>query len=133
MIESQIAMLTELAARDGHIDDKETALILRIGRAHGLSDEQIEALIKNPVVIEWEKLTIDDRFEMMHNVVSLMKADGEIFDEEISYCMDVTKRLGFPLEAVMELYPIIHNNVRLPNEVSRLKRKYQDYLNKKGS
>ncbi len=131
MIKSQIALLTELAGRDGHIDEKETDLILRIGTAHGLSEDEVRELIASPVAIEWDGLSLEDRFEMLHNVVKLMKADGEIFDEEISYCMDVAHRLGFPLEAVMELYPILHANLRLPNEVSRVKNKYMTYLRKK--
>lgn len=128
MIKAQIALLTELAGRDGHIDERETELIMRIGTAHGLSREEIADLIQTPVAIEWDNLSLEDRFEMLHNVVALMKADNEIFDEEIRYCMDVATKLGFPLEAIMELYPILHSNLRLPSEVSRVKMKYMKYL-----
>jgi uncharacterized tellurite resistance protein B-like protein len=132
MIETQISILTELAGRDGHIDEKETALIQRIGQAHGLTEQAVQAMINKPVQIDWNSLNLDERFDMLHNVVQLMKADGEIFDEEISYCMDVAQRLGFPLEAVMEMYPIVHSNLKLPTQVSKVRMKYMDYLKSKG-
>ncbi len=53
-----------------------------------------------------------------------MKVDGKIFDEEISYCMNMAKKLGYPLEAVMDLYSQVHANVKLKSEIQKIKRKY---------
>ncbi|MBV6648046.1 MAG: TerB family tellurite resistance protein [Cyclobacteriaceae bacterium] len=124
MIETQILVLTELAARDGEIDEKEQNLIMKIGNAHGLTDDAIEDLMDQSGNIDYDSLAEKDRFDMLYHVVQLMKVDGKIFDEEISYCMSIAQKLGYPLEAVMELYGFVHANIKFTHEINSLKRKY---------
>lgn len=127
MAKSQIALLINLAASDGQIDEKERTLIQRIGASHGFSEVEVEALIASPPEIKGlSDLDAEERFECLYGLVQLMKVDGQIFDEEIQYCMDMAKKLKFPLEAVMELYGLVHGNVKLPREINNLKNKYQD-------
>ncbi|GAB4250778.1 MAG: hypothetical protein Tsb0034_29920 [Ekhidna sp.] len=126
MSKTSLAILIELANRDGEIDEREHRLIHQIGEAHGLSIGEIEDLISAPPRIDYSKLTEDERFEMLYDLVRLMKVDGKIFDEEILYCLDVAKRLHYPLEAVMELYGLVHANLKLTSEINKLKRKYRE-------
>lgn len=133
MIRTQISILIELAARDNVIDPKEYDLISKIGIAHGMEQEEIEELFKKPEKVDYDSLELDEKFDMLCRVVQLMKVDGKIFDEEIMYCMEVAKRLGYPLEAVMELYGIVHANLRLSMEINALKRKYREYPKNQGS
>lgn len=126
MIKTQLALLIKLAGQDGEIDLKERELIFKIGRSHGLENDDINHLIENPKEnINLALLPDEDRFECLYNLVHLMKVDGQIFDEEISYCMDMTRKLGYPLEAVMELYGLVHANVRLTKEINTVKKKYK--------
>ena len=125
MAKNQLSVLIKLALQDGSIDQSERDLILRIGTAHGLSKAEVEDIIQNPKKeINFEKLSDEERFEILYNLVHLMKVDGEIFDEEISYCMKLTRKLGFPLEAIMDLYSQVHANVKLTAEINKIKRKY---------
>lgn len=125
MSKNSISILIGLANIDGVVDEKERKLIHKIGAAHSISDEEIEALFKTPKQIDYDVLTSDDRFDMLYNLVLLMKVDGKIFDEEIMYCLEAAKRLHFPLEAVMDLYGLVHANLKLTSEINTLKRKYQ--------
>jgi uncharacterized membrane protein YebE (DUF533 family) len=125
MERTQIAILVNLAAKDGEIDQTERDLILRICEAHGFSQEQAEEFFKEKdTPIDFSALSVDQRFDTLHNLVQLMKVDGKIFDEEISYCMQMAKKLGYPMEAVMDLYGFVHANVKLHKEIQRIKRKY---------
>jgi len=124
MSRTSLAILIELANRDGEIDQSERKLIHQIGRAHNHTEEEINELIENTPVINYSKLSNDERFEMLYDLVRLMKVDGKIFDDEILYCLDVARKLGYPMEAIMELYGLVHANLKLSSEIKVLKRKY---------
>ncbi|MEQ8581989.1 MAG: hypothetical protein RIC30_16390 [Marinoscillum sp.] len=122
---SQISILIHLASMDGAIDDTEKGLISRIGMAHGLSEEELKEYFDNPPEkIDFSTLSEDESFDTLYNLVHLMKVDGKIFDEEIGYCMNMAKKLGYPMEAVMDLYSQVHANVKLKSEIQKIKRKY---------
>lgn len=121
----QLSILIKLAKSDGEIDTSEEALIKKIGFAHGMSEEEIEDLVRSPDdQIDFNSLSSDDKFDTLYNLVHLMKVDGEIFDEEIMYCLNMARKLGYPLEAVMDLYGLVHANVKLTSEINKIKKKY---------
>ena len=124
MSKTSLSILIELANRDGEIDESERKLIHQIGLAHNHTEEEIDDLITNTPSIDYDKLSSDERFEMLYDLVRLMKVDGKIFDDEILYCLDVARKLGYPMEAVMELYGLVHANLKLTSEIRVLKRKY---------
>ncbi len=126
MSQKQVSILINLAAQDGTIDQKELDLIYKIGRSHGLQNDEIRNLLDNPrEITNLDDLDEEERFDCLYNLVHLMKVDGQIFDEEISYCMNMAKKLHYPLEAVMELYSLVHANVKLTREINTLKGKYK--------
>lgn len=124
MSRTSLSILIELANRDGEIDESERKLIHQIGRAHDHTEDEVNELIENTPAIEYDKLSSEERFEMLYDLVRLMKVDGKIFDDEILYCLDVARKLGYPMEAVMELYGLVHANLKLTSEIRILKRKY---------
>lgn len=127
MVNTQISLLINLACEDGEIDEKERELIYTIGRSHGLESNEIDALIDHPDRnLDFDTLEDEERFECLYNLVHLMKVDGQIFDEEISYCLEMARKLKYPLEAVMELYGLVHANVRLTKEINTIKKKYRN-------
>lgn len=126
MSKIQLSVLINLANSDGQIDESEQTLIQKIGSAHGMSVEEIEELINHPIEkVDLNKLSSSDRFDTLYNLVHLMKVDGEIFDEEIMYCLNMARKLNYPLEAVMDLYGFVHANVKLTSEINKIKRKYE--------
>lgn len=124
MSRTSLAILIELANRDGEIDESEIKLIHQIAKAHNHTEEEVNELIENTPTIDYDKLSNDERFEMLYDLVRLMKVDGKIFDDEILYCLDVARKLGYPMEAIMELYGLVHANLKLTSEIRILKRKY---------
>lgn len=121
-----LSILIRLAHKDGQIREKEKSLIFSIGASHGVPDKEINELLADPERPgDFDTMGEDERFDCLYDLVHLMKVDGRIFDEEISYCMEMARKLGYPLEAVMELYGLVHANVRLTSEIQTLKKKYQ--------
>lgn len=128
VMESSLRVLINLARTDGKIQPAEEALIHKIGRAHGLSDQEIEEemhLGNIPPDLQMTDIGDDDRFETLYNLVLLMKVDGQVFDEEITFCLTMAKKLGYPMEAVMDLYSLVHSNVKLTAEIQKIRKKYE--------
>ena len=124
MSKTSLSILIELANRDGEIDESERKLIHQIGFAHNHTEEEINELMDTTPSIDYDKLSSDERFEMLHDLIRLMKVDGKIFDDEILYCLEVARKLGYPMETIMELYGLVHANLKLTSEIGILKRKY---------
>ena len=84
MIDQQLKLLTRLAGSDGSIDESELKLIQSLGHAHGLSEKEVAEIIKKPQgKIDYERLTENERFDYLYNLVHLMKVDGEVYNQEI--------------------------------------------------
>ncbi|MFY0651448.1 MAG: TerB family tellurite resistance protein [Cyclobacteriaceae bacterium] len=133
MFTKQLRVLAILANADGEIDDREMQLMEKIGKAHDMSIDEIHAAIENPgKVKDLSDLNVDEKFELLYDVVQLMKIDNQIYNEEILYCQKIAGKLGYPLEAIMEIYPHVntHINLNIPGEKQALKKKLDKILNK---
>lgn len=133
MFTKQLKVLATLANADGEIDEKEMKLMEKIGKAHDMSTEEIHAAIKSPGnVKDLSELDEEERFELLYDVVQLMKIDNKIFNEEILYCQEVAMKLGYPFEAIMEVYPHVNTriNLNIPGEKAAMKKKLDKILNR---
>jgi uncharacterized membrane protein YebE (DUF533 family) len=124
MIQQRISALIELAKIDGSFDDTEKSLIMRIGKSNGMSESEIQQIIfgKNEDV-NWEILEEDEKFDLLYDAILVMKVDGQILDEEVTYCQMLARKLGFDLRVVMELYADIHPSVKVSGLKEKLRRK----------
>jgi len=131
MIRDQLSALVQLAYADGHLDDKEVKLIHKIGGIHGMTADEIDAIIASPPELgDISTLTKDEKFEFLYNLVYLMKIDDKVFNEEVHFCQEIATKLGYPLEAILEIYPYIYSKLRMRGESSKekLKEKIQHFL-----
>ncbi len=129
MVNQEVKLLALLARADGRVDDRERKLIYSIGAAHKVSQEEIDYLLTSDQGIEdFEELSKDEKFEYLYHLIKLMKVDGRVFDEEIQFCMDAARRLGYELRAVLELYPHIHANIEIPMEKRKIRKLADNYL-----
>ena len=113
MIETQLKVLLELARIDNVFDHRERNMIYRVGLAHGMKRKQIDRIIQNGerLVPETLKDLSDEvKFELLYNIVQLMKIDGRIFNSEILFCQEIAEKLGYKRAAIIELYTMIFTN-----------------------
>jgi len=131
MVQDQLSALVQLAKADGFLDEREIDLIHKIGGIHGLTSEEINVMIESPPELgDLSKYTKDEKFEFLYNLVYLMKIDDQVFNEEVHYCQEIATKLGYPLEALLEIYPYIYSKLRLSgaNSKEKLKEKIQHLL-----
>ena len=115
-IEDQISLLVHLSKADNHVAKAESDMIHHIGKAGGLTSEQVENIIDNPLKLpELRHLPSDERFNYLINTIQLMKIDRKVYQSEIVFCEKVAMRLGFKPAVVAHLSQYIYSD---PNTTS---------------
>lgn len=121
---AELNVLINLAAIDKIMDVKEIKLIQMIGLANGITKEEIDTMIKNPQTItDMAHMTADEKFEHLYYLITLMKADGKIFQNEIDFCEKIADRLGYRKGVVAGMSQYIYSdiNIRADRELLRVK------------
>jgi len=117
MIKEQLNVLINLAASDKLIDDREVKIIHMIGKAGGLSKDEIDTMVKHPKPIgDLATLTEDQRFENLYQLIQMMKTDGQIFKSEIHFCEAVAERLGYRKEVISELAAKVYSDPSITSD-----------------
>lgn len=128
MIQQRISALTQLAKIDGSFAEAEKSLIMRIGKSNGMTEGDIEKIIfSSGEDIDWKSLSQDEKFDLLYDAILIMKVDGQVLDEEVSYCQKLASKLGFDLRVVMELYADIHPSVKVSGLKEKLRRKVGEW------
>ena len=118
--------LINLAISDMHFSDEERELIYVIGQAHGLSKKEIDQMITQPEPIgDPESLNDSERFELLYNIVQLMKVDRKVYVVEVKYCEEVAIRLGYNKSVIKELSSKIFSNPSITTDKEHLQRVVQ--------
>lgn len=111
MIKEQLNVLINLAASDSTVGEKEAKVIHMIGKANGLTKDDIEAMMKSPKPIgDLSTLSEDQQFENLYHLIQLMKSDGQVFKSEIHFCEQMAEKLGYKKSVVGELSSRIYSD-----------------------
>lgn len=128
-IKTQLSALIKLAQIDEDFAEKERSMIFMLGKANGLAEKEIEELVSNPEDLpELNTLTDHDKFEILYNVVQLMKIDRQVYLSEIKYCEDLATKLGYNKKVISELSSKIYSDPSITSDRDKLQavvRKYQ--------
>lgn len=131
MNRTHLNLLVQLAKVDGVVVQDEIDLIKQIGEASGMSSEDISACFEDPSRIdELEKLSDDEKYEYLYNIVQLMKIDGRLYKEEIRFCARMASRLGYREDVLLELMLKIYSDPDISADKTTLKSTIQEYLKK---
>ncbi len=129
-----LRMLVRLALSDQKFSEVEKGLISSIGKAHRLSDEDIQAIIseelsqKNALNIQFNALSFDDKFEYLYDIIQLMKIDNEVFLSEIRFCEQMADNLGFDKKVVKKLSARIYGDPSITTNRDALKSQARKFL-----
>jgi uncharacterized tellurite resistance protein B-like protein len=111
MIKEQLNVLINLAASDRSVGEKEAKVIHMIGKANGLTKDEVEAMMKIPKPVgDMSTLTEDQQFENLYHLIQLMKSDGQVFKSEIHFCEQMAEKLGYKKAVVSELSSRIYSD-----------------------
>jgi hypothetical protein len=126
---AELNVLINLAAIDKIVDAKEVKLIHMIGLANGISKEEIDYMIKNPqTIIDMAHMTPDEKFEHLYYLITLMKADGKIFQNEIDFCETIAFRLGYRKGVVAAMSQHIYSDIAVRADRELLRSKSDQYI-----
>lgn len=129
-----LRMLVRLALSDQKFSDIEKGLIVSIGKAHRLPEEEIQSLIteelsqKSTLNIAFNALSFDDKFEYLYDIIQLMKIDNEVFLSEIRFCEQMAENLGFDKKVVKKLSARIYGDPSITADRHNLKMLAQKFL-----
>lgn len=111
MIKEQLNVLINLAASDRNVGEKEAKVIHLIGKANGLSKEEVETMMKTPKPIgDLSAFSEDQKFENLYHLIQIMKSDGQVFKSEIHFCEQIAEKLGYKKGVVGELSTRIYSD-----------------------
>lgn len=129
MSKEQLNMLINLAASDNMIAEKEARQIRVIGTAAGISQEEVDEMMKSPKPVgSLSHLSDDQKFEYLYNVIQLMKIDGQVFKSEIEFCKDIAEKLGYKKKVVGEMSTRIYSDPSLTADRDALKKSASKFL-----
>ena len=129
MTRTHLNLLVQLARVDGVVVQDEIDLIKQIGEANGMSTDEISACFEDPSLIEdLDGLTDDEKYEYIYSIVQLMKIDGRLYKEEISFCAKMVSKLGYSEEVLLELMLKIYSDPEISADKESLKATIQRYL-----
>jgi|SRR5437879_4012731 len=125
----ELNVLINLAAIDMFIDVKEVKLIHMIGKANGMSHDEVETMIKNPVTItNLNLMTDDEKFEHLYYLITMMKSDGRVLRNEIDFCETIAHRLGYSKGVIGALSKHIYSDIAVHSNRKMLRLIAEKYL-----
>ena len=127
-IKSKLSVLVQLANIDGDFAGEEKELIYMIGKANGITVQEINDMVENPEPIPpVSTMSEDDKFEYLFHLVQLMKIDSQVYLSEIKFCEELAEKLGFKRSVISELSSRIYSDPAITSDVSSLKRAIKKY------
>jgi len=98
---NHIRNLLALAKIDGHVHEKEEALLYKIGKKYGMKDRQVKELINSK-----EKFKINvpdnhnDKMNLLYDLVLMVYADDVVDKHEVEFCEQAVKQFGMKKDLV---------------------------------
>jgi uncharacterized membrane protein YebE (DUF533 family) len=126
---AELNVLINLAASDKNVADRESKLIHMIGKANGISTEEINNMLKSPQPINnMNSLTNDEKFTHLYYLIQLMKMDGQVFRSEVVFCEQIAERLGYKKGVVAEISQHVYSDPSITADRDMIKKKAEKFL-----
>jgi len=110
---SHLTNLISLMAIDGHIDDREKAILAFIAQRLGVQADTLKKMIAQP---QKAKFVIpkdeNQRLTQLVDLVFMMMVDGEVDEREMDYCVTAAVKMGFSPAKVREIVGAIIDGVK---------------------
>ncbi len=129
MIKETLNVLINLATSDQKVAENEAKAIHMIGKAHGLSKEEVTNMLEKPMPIgDLSGFSEDQKFENLYHLIQLMKSDGQVFKSEMSFCEQVAERLGYKKQVIGELSSRIYSDPTITSDRKALMARAHKFL-----
>jgi uncharacterized tellurite resistance protein B-like protein len=85
-LQTHFLNLYSMALADSKFDEKEIAILYRLGEERGVAKETIDAMILNPLLSQNISIpnTLSEKIEYLYDYAKMILADGIVDNEEVS-------------------------------------------------
>lgn len=126
---AELNVLINLAASDNSVAEREAKLIHMIGKANGISTEEVNKMLQNPQPISnVSSLTADQKFEHLYYLIQLMKMDGQVFRSEVVFCEQIAEKLGYKRSVVAEISQHVYSDPSITADREMIRKKADKFL-----
>jgi uncharacterized membrane protein YebE (DUF533 family) len=112
---SHIKNLLALAKVDGHMHEKEEALLYKIGKRYGLKDRQVKLLVDTD---EQYNIVVpdnhNDKMNLLYDLILMVYADDVVDAHEIKFCEQAVKEFGMEKDLVSWLLTVFEKGTPPP-------------------
>ena len=117
---AHLGNLMKIAESDGSLDPIEVNYLLSLAGRFNITEAELKRIQDRPDGVQYNPPTNDrERFDQLHQLVSMMLIDGEIHDQEMSVCKAYAERLELRSEFVDDFVRVIGESVdqEVPSDV----------------
>lgn len=126
---AELNVLINLAASDKNVAERESKLIHMIGKANGITKEEVDKMLQNPQPInDLATLTPEEKFAHLYYLIQLMKMDGQVFRSEVIFCEQIAEKLGYKKGVVAEVSQHVYSDPSITADRDMIKKKAEKYL-----
>jgi hypothetical protein len=126
---AELNVLINLAAIDHIIDVKEVNLIHMIGKANGMTRDEVDFMIQNPTTItKMDAMSDEEKFEHLYYLILMMKSDGRVLKTEIDFCETIAHRLGYRRGVVGAMSQHIYSDITVHADRNLLQLVSEGYI-----
>lgn len=126
---AELNVLINLAAIDSIIDVKEVNLIHMIGKANGISRDEVDYMIQNPTTItKMDAMSDEEKFEHLYYLILMMKSDGRVLKNEIDFCETIAHRLGYKRGVIGAMSKHIYSDISVHSDRNLLQLVSDGYI-----
>lgn len=109
---AHLSNLMKIAQSDGNLDPIEADYLLSLAGRFNVSEDELKRLQYHSSVLRHSPPTNDrERFDQLHQLVSMMLIDGEIHEQEMSVCKAYAEKLELRSEFVDDFVRVIGESV----------------------
>ena len=118
--------LLQVAMIDGEITESEHKLLHKEGRKFGLTDPEIDQLIKSETAHNYHPpYSLKDKFEELYNIAGMILADEVVADSEMKMLRHYAISAGFSDDVVEGLLTILIEGVAKNEDEDELLKEFK--------
>jgi uncharacterized tellurite resistance protein B-like protein len=109
--------LIQVSRADGKITQDEFDLLHKEGRKFGLTDPEIDEMIRTEALNQYlPPYSLDEKFEHLYNIAQMILADSVITDSERKLMRKFAIEAGFEDKAIDKLIKILFEGIKTEPE-----------------
>lgn len=125
-----LSLLARQAGTDQEIATTEGQYFAYVVKELGLDDAEVQAILKNPTGYEISPPPDESkRLTILYYLMFMMRADGQIKDQEESFCLRTGVQLGLRPELIQGLIQVMKQYAGKPIPSNAMLEVVQRYLN----